>query len=214
MLFYLFLIRYLTFSHSPVQNLGKLFCTQFFSQWLEYCKMINYQELLDIFVAYVNPYKKPLKYAWTFLPIQYILKFSNRIRLNGNLKSVGIMETFLQYVKLKTSLDIVAGLPLWFFSQYTLPFKLYVVTFSNRHYYFPGPFFSQEHVHTFFLKKYGAAIKKRLQDDPTISETIFNELVGFLQLENISYLQDILDHVYNMGLENRAFVHYRWLLKN
>ena len=143
---------------------------------------------------------------------QRIFPFLTLFQKQGKGYALTVFENFLHYLKLKTFCDPVEHFLVLFFSQYELPFKLHVITFSNRNYYFPGPFRTPEEYHKFLIKKLGIIIKKRKEN--TFQNKIFGELLAYItQGENsISYLRDILEQLFLQGLENRAYIHYRWLL--
>jgi hypothetical protein len=140
-----------------------------------------------------------------------LLTFFNRLQKQGSLVNRRVFENFLIYVKWKFHVNPLNFLTERFFLQYDLPFYLEVVTFSNRNYLFPEPFSTASASRKFFIKKFGLVIRKRTEG--FYLNKIFTELLNFFNPNQQSYLRDSLDSVMHQGLENRAYVHYRWLIR-
>jgi hypothetical protein len=117
---------------------------------------------------------------------------------------------FLFFLKFNYHIIGIHRIMTQFLDSFSLPYKLYVVRFSNRSYYFPGPIFADKEQLAFVRKAFSTAIKK--QNEVKYINRFFSEIIEFLNDSPDSILLQILNHIIDRGIENRAFMHYRWIL--
>jgi hypothetical protein len=138
------------------------------------------------------------------------LSLKNQLLQKGKKTGGCYFNSFLLFLKFNYN---VTGIPILmdhFLDSVSLPYKLYVVRFSNRNYYFPGPIFIDSEQLVFLRKAFNAGIKK--QYDIKYINKFFIEIIAFLTKSEDSILLQILQNIIDQGMENRAFIHYRWRL--
>jgi hypothetical protein len=187
-----------------LNRFGFLFCS------LKLNKYFNFFWLL-----FYLPIKKPKKIIPLFFLYpswELLIKFSTKLCLQGKTTAYYIFQSFYLLFKKLTRTFYFARFPLYFFRQYFLPFRLRIVIFSNRAYYFPVPFQTDAQKNHLLLKKFTNKIL-RLRKETTFFQKFFFELRNFLhKSKHDSYFYAHLEKFFLQGIENRAFVHYRWLL--
>lgn len=139
------------------------------------------------------------------------LKFRNRLMKKGNPYGKKTFEDFLFFLKMFTRTPILLEYFFYrFFRILELPYRICIIRFSNRNYYYPGHIKYKEDNDKFILKGLISALKSpRLYG--LHSRGIF-ELFAFLA--NDFSTSGILKYLYNIidtGYDNRAFIHYRWV---
>lgn len=138
------------------------------------------------------------------------LSLKNQLLQKGKKTGWCYFNSFLLFLKFNYN---VSGIPILmdqFLDSVSLPYKLYVVRFSNRNYYFPGPIFIDAEQLAFLKKAFNTGIKK--QHDIKYINKFFTEIIAFLTQSEDSILLQILQNIIDQGMENRAFIHYRWRL--
>jgi hypothetical protein len=138
------------------------------------------------------------------------LSLKNQLVQKGKKTGWCYFNSFLLFLKFQYN---VTGIPILldhFLDSISLPYKLYVVRFSNRNYYFPGPIFIDAEQLAFLRKAFNTGIKK--QYDIKYINKFFIEIIAFLTQSGDSILLQILQNIIDQGMENRAFIHYRWRL--
>jgi len=142
--------------------------------------------------------------------VRFLYSFRNNLLKKGKNTSRTLFLFFLQFIKFNFMVNPIKLIEKIFLKIFSLPFKLYIVKLSNRNYYFPGPILSDKEQHSFLLKGFNSAITK--QSDFKWINRFFLEFTAFLRQSTDSYLLNYLYQIVDVGMENRAFIHYRWLL--
>jgi hypothetical protein len=207
--FYLFAIskKYFTFFN--------LF-TQFINLKFIYLKFYNLHLQQDDEYAFWYKLQRSNQFLSVYADVdsaeEHLLALSLRNQLLQRGKKTGwfFFNEFLFFLKFNYYITGLYLLIEQFLEAITLPYKLYVVRFSNRNYYFPGPILSDAEQLAFIRKAFSAGIRK--QHDIKYINKFFLEIVAFINKSSDSILLQILNHIIDQGLENRAFIHYRWQL--
>ena len=95
-------------------------------------------------------------------------------------------------------------------NSFYLPYRLYTVKLSNRSYSFPGPILSEMDYQNLLIKSFGKALRRRKESG--LLNKFFFELCLFIDQQPDSELLMLLEDIVRLGFENRAFLHYRWLV--
>lgn len=138
----------------------------------------------------------------------FFQKLANRLMKHGMPFSRVTFEKFYIFIKFFYRVDPWLFVHSVFLTRYDLPFKVSVITLSNRNYYFPDPFLNDQEVSRFLVKKFGSSVKKR--SEQFFLGRVFGELTDFLKGSTSSTFMNFLESVFLQGLDNRAYVHYRW----
>lgn len=138
------------------------------------------------------------------------LSLRNQLLQKGKKSGWFFFNEFLFFLKFNYYIAGIYVLIDHFLDAVSLPYKLYIVKFSNRNYYFPGPILVESEQLAFVRKAFSAGIRK--QHDIKYINKFFMEIIAFLNKSSDSILLQILNHIIDQGIENRAFIHYRWQL--
>ena len=141
----------------------------------------------------------------------FIRQFQRRFQRSGHYFVHRVAENFLIYLKMEHNVNPLHFLLVWIIQTKYLPFKLYKVRLSNRNYLFPGPFHSQKQQLAVVFAFLAQALHRR--SEQTYDLRFFSELLLYFSNDRDSLLNQYLDHYIDQGYENRAFLHYRWMLK-
>lgn len=125
-------------------------------------------------------------------------------------RSMIIFNNFLFFLKSSYDLDPILFLKHFFLNSFYLPYRLYTVKLSNRSYSFPGPILSEMEYQNLLIKNFGKALRRRKESG--FLNKFFFELCLFIDQQPDSELVMLLEDIVRLGFENRAFVHYRWLI--
>ena len=139
-----------------------------------------------------------------------VLSVRNLLVKKGQKTGWIFFNEFLFFLKFNYHIIGIHRIMSQFLDSFSLPYKLYVVRFSNRSYYFPGPIFADKEQLSFVRKAFSTAVKK--QNEIKYINRFFSEIIEFLNNSPDSILLQILNHIIDRGIENRAFMHYRWIL--
>jgi hypothetical protein len=136
---------------------------------------------------------------------------SRLLKEGRNERSASIFTGFLLFLKLTYDIDAIWFVQQAFLHSYTLPFRTYTIKLSNRNYHFPGPILSELEYQHLLMKLFSKALRKR--NDGSFLDNFFSELCLFFDQQPDSILFQLLEAIVQQGMENRAFIHYRWKMK-
>jgi hypothetical protein len=181
-----------------------------------YEKVLDFDVCKDEDFAFWYTVKKSNQFIFYYTdfetPDEYFAALSLRNQLMQKGKKTGwvFFNEFLIFLKFNYYLTGIFVIIENFLEAITLPYKLYIVKFSNRNYYFPGPILAEKEQLAFIRKAFNTGIRK--QHDIKYINRFFMEIIAFLNKSTDSILLQILNNIIDQGLENRAFIHYRWQL--
>jgi hypothetical protein len=169
----------------------------------------NYMKSFNIFKDYTMGFWYNIKRSNQFLfyysdfldKDEYLLSISLRNQILQKGKKTGwiFFNEFLFFLKFNYFITGIFLILDEFLDAVLLPYKLYVVKFSNRNYYFPGPILVQKEQLAFVRKAFSAGIKK--QSDIKYINKFFIEIIAFINQSSDSMLLQILNQMLNLNLE-------------